>query len=309
MKHLSLIAATLLMLSSCSKERAYDASGTFETDEVIVSAEQSGKIRALSIHEGDQLTAGQNVGGIDVSGLLLQKEQKEAALHAIAEKVSDAGPQLELVRRQLSVQESQLAQQQQERRRTANLVKADAATQKQLDDINAAIDQLQKQIAATRQQMALYQSNIGTQNRSILSEQTPAQKSVTIIEDQIRKGDIVNPINGTVLTQYSFAGEYASIGKPLYKIGDLSVLTLRAYITGKQLPQLKLGQQLTVLTDDGKGGYKQYPGTIDWISSRAEFTPKTIQTKDERADLVYAVKVRVKNDGYLKLGMYSEVKF
>jgi HlyD family secretion protein len=309
MKHKAVIAAALLLLGSCSKEKSYDASGTFETDEIIVSAEQSGKILALDAREGENLKAWQTVGSLDVSNLQLQKEQKEAALVAIAQKTADAGPQLELVRRQLAVQESQLAQQERERRRTANLVKADAATQKQLDDITASVDQLQKQIAATRQQINLYESNIGTQNRSILSEQGPARKSVSIVEDQIRKGSIINPITGTVLTQYAFAGEYASIGKPLYKIGDLSTLTLRAYITGNQLPEVKIGQQVTVQADDGKGGYKQYPGTISWISGKAEFTPKSIQTKDERADLVYAIKVKVKNDGYLKLGMYSELKF
>jgi HlyD family secretion protein len=309
MKHISIIATMLLLLSGCSRRAAYDASGTFETDEVIVSAEQNGKILALSIKEGDTLNADEKVGAIDVGNLVLQKEQKEASAAAITQKTGDAGPQLELVRRQLAVQESQLAQQERERNRTANLVKADAATQKQLDDINAAIDQLRKQIAVTRQQIKLYESNINTQNRTILSEQTPALKSVSVVADQIQRGNIINPIRGTVLTQYAFAGEYAGIGKPLYKIGDLSTLTLRAYITGSQLSIVRLNQQVTVLADDGKGGYKKYSGTIGWISPKAEFTPKTIQTKDERADLVYAVKIRVKNDGYLKLGMYSEVKF
>ena len=299
----------LFAVAGCSRQSPYDASGTFETDEVIISAEQTGKILSLPIKEGDSLGAGQKVGSIDVSNLVLQKEQKQASVEALHEKTTDAQPQLELVRKQLAVQNSQLEQQLRERTRISNLLRADAATQKQLDDIDAAIDQLQKQIAVTRQQIQLYQSNISTQNRSILSEQAPAQKTVAIVEDQIKKGTIINPINGVILTQYAFEGEYATIGKPLYKIADLSVLTLRAYITGTQLPQVKLNQGVKVLVDDGKKGYKEYTGTINWISGKAEFTPKTIQTREERANLVYAIKIRVKNDGYLKIGMYSEIKF
>ncbi|MBC7828635.1 MAG: HlyD family efflux transporter periplasmic adaptor subunit [Chitinophagaceae bacterium] len=298
----------LLALAACSGEPVYDASGTFETDEVIISAEQTGKILSLPIREGDSLGAGQKIGSIDVSNLVLQKEQKQASVEALREKTTDVQPQLELVRKQLAVQNSQMDQLLREKARTSNLLKADAATQKQLDDINSVIDQLQKQMAVTRQQIQLYQSNFSTQNRSILSEQVPAQKTVAIVEDQIKKGIIINPVSGVILTQYSFEGEYATIGKPLYKIADLSWLTLRAYITGNQLPAVKLSQPVKVLVDDGKKGYKEYPGTICWISNKAEFTPKTIQTKDERANLVYAIKIRVKNDGYLKIGMYSEVK-
>lgn len=299
----------LLTLAACSRQSANDASGSFEVDEIIISAEQTGKILSLAIKEGDSLGVGQKVGSIDVSNLLLQKEQKQASVEALREKTSDAKPQLELVHKQLAVQNSQLEQQIKERARTSNLIKADAATQKQLDDINASIDQLQKQMAVTRQQIQLYQSNISTQNRSILSEEPSARKTVAIVEDQIKKGTIINPIKGIILTQYAFEGEYATIGKPLYKIADLSLLTLRAYITGIQLPQVKLNQKVKIMVDNGKKGYKAYDGIIGWISDKAEFTPKTIQTKEERANLVYAIKVKVKNDGYLKIGMYSEVKF
>jgi len=188
-------------------------------------------------------------------------------------------------------------------------LEADATTQKQVDDINAQVEETKRQIAVSQQQINLYNSNIATQNRSVLSEKAPLQKSIAQIEDQISKGQIVNPVKGTVLTKYAMQGEMATIGKPLYKIADIDTITLRAYITGSQLPQIKLGQQVKVLIDSGAHGYKEYPGTISWISDKSEFTPKTIQTKDERANLVYAIKIRVKNDGYLKIGMYAEVKF
>lgn len=304
-----LLPVAMLLLFSCQEERKYDATGSFEADEVIVSAEANGRILEMPIREGDYLKSQQQVGKIDISNLQLQKEQREASVKAIRERTVDVQPQLELVRRQLAVQEAQMEQQLRERTRISNLVRADAATKKQLDDIEAAIDQLQRQMDVTRQQLRLNQTNISTQNRSILSEETPGEKSVAVIEDQIRKGSIVNPVNGIILTQYAFEGEFASTGKPLYKIADISTITLRAYVTGTQLPQVKLDQPVDVLVDDGKGGYRTYPGTIYWVSDKAEFTPKTIQTKDERANLVYAIKVKVKNDGYLKIGMYGELKF
>jgi HlyD family secretion protein len=195
-----------------------------------------------------------------------------------------------------------------ERDRTERLVKADAATGKQLDDLNAQVDVLQKQMDVTQQQIAVQRSNIATQNRSILSESAPLQKQAAQVEEQISKARVVNPVSGTVITKYAEQGEVTAPGKALYKIANLSTLTLRAYITGAQLSQLKLGQQVKVLVDNGADQYRTYSGTIYWISDKAEFTPKTIQTKEERANLVYAVKVRVKNDGYLKIGMYGEVQ-
>ena len=285
----------------------YDASGNFEADEVIVSAQQNGVLLAYDVEEGAQLKTGDRVGQIDVKLVELQKEQTEASIEALAEKTVAPNDQAELVRRQLEVQRSQLAQQLREKTRTENLVKADAATRKQLDDINAGIDQLQKQIAVTEQQLKLNTYNTNTQNRSILSEKEPLEKAVAQLQEQIAKGQVVNPVNGTVLVNYALQGEMQTVGKPLYKIADTEELDLRAYITGTQLPQIKLGQEVTVRIDDGKDGYKEYAGTISWISDKSEFSPKTIQTKDERANLVYAIKVHVKNDGYLKIGMYGEV--
>jgi HlyD family secretion protein len=212
-----------------------------------------------------------------------------------------------LLQDQLAVQQSQLRTLERERTRTSNLVQADAATGKQLDDINAQIDVLQKQIRVTQQQIKVQQSNVGTQNRGILSEANPLEKRVAQLNDQLAKATIVNPVAGTVLTKYAETGEYTAPGKALYKIADLSWLTLRAYISGSQLSQIKLNQPVKVFVDQGAEEYKTLTGTITWISDKAEFTPKTIQTKEERANLVYAVKVRVKNDGYLKIGMYGEV--
>jgi HlyD family secretion protein len=207
------------------------------------------------------------------------------------------------------VQKVQLKDALYEKARIERLIKADAATTKQLDDQNTLIDVLQKQIAVNEQQIKVQQSTTGTQNSSVLSESKPLQKSIAQIDDQLKRTNITNPINGTVLTKYAMAGEFTTPGKALYKIGDLSVITLRAYITGTQLAQIKLGQQVKVLVDSSATEYREYAGEITWISDKAEFTPKTIQTKDERANLVYAIKIHVKNDGLLKIGMYGEANF
>jgi HlyD family secretion protein len=302
--------AVVLLFSACSSGNDnYDASGNFESDEVIVSAQQNGQLLSFTVKEGDTPSKDAIVGQIDVTGATLQKEQVEASIHALHDKTTNPHPQLELVQKQLAVQQSQLDQQLRERTRTENLVKADAATQKQLDDINALIDQLQKQINVTRQQLSAQNTEIAEKNRSVLSEKSPLEKSAAQYADQIHKGVIINPISGTVLTRYALEGEMTTVGKALYKIANIDTLLLRAYITGTQLPQVKLGQTVTVRIDAGNKNYKQYPGIISWISDKSEFTPKTIQTKDERANLVYAIKVRVKNDGFLKIGMYAEVKF
>jgi len=302
--------AAILAISSCNQNKLdTDASGVFESDEVIVSAEQSGKLLSFPIKEGDTLHRGAIAGNIDMSNTVLQKQQIQATIQALQQKTTNPQPQTALVKRQLAVQQSQLAQQLREKTRTENLLKADAATQKQLDDINAQIDQLQKQIAVSEQQIALDNSNIATQNRTVFSEKDPLEKSVAQIQDQINKGQIINPLSGTVLTKYALEGEMTITGKALYKIANLDTLTLRAYITGSQLTGVRLAQPVKVYTDQGSKNYKEYTGQVSWISDKSEFTPKTIQTKDERANLVYAVKIRVKNDGYLKLGMYGEVKF
>jgi HlyD family secretion protein len=311
MKKSSAIILVIAVLgSSCNQNKLKaDASGVFESDEVIVSAQQSGQILSFPILEGDTIRKGDIIGNIDMSNTTLQKQQVQATIHALGEKTTNPRPEIELVKKQVAVQQSQLAQQLRERARTENLLKGDAATQKQLDDENAQIDQLQKQIAVSEQQIALDQSNIATQNRVIFSEKGPLEKSVAEIQDEINKGQIVNPISGTILTKYALEGEMTTTGKALYKIANLDTLTLRAYVTGSQLTSIKLGQRVKVYTDDSTKNYKEYPGQVSWISDQSEFTPKTIQTKDERANLVYAVKIRVKNDGYLKLGMYGEVKF
>jgi len=307
MKHFFLPAA-LVFLFACSNTKKFDASGTFETDEVIVSSELTGKIQALNIEEGDTVSLNKVVGVVDAENIALQKEQVEASIEALSQKTADVSPQVKLLQDQLDVQRSQLANMQHERKRIENLLSQDAATGKQLDDINAQIDVLQKQMDVTQQQINVQRSNVATQNRSILSEGKPMQKRVEQLNDQLQRANIVNPINGTIITKYANAGEMTSTGKALYKVADLSELILRAYISGTQLSEVRLGQTVKVLVDKGADKYKEYAGTITWISDKAEFTPKTIQTKEERANLVYAIKVKVKNDGYLKIGMYGELK-
>jgi HlyD family secretion protein len=301
--------ATFFITACNSNGNKFDASGTFEATEVIVSSELSGKILSLSVNEGDTVSANRVVGTVDAEGIELQREQVEASISSLSDKTADVGPQVALLQNQLAVQQSQLNNLLHEKQRIENLLKQDAATGKQLDDINAQIDVVRKQMVVTQQQINVQRNNTSTQNKSILSESKPLQKRVEQLNDQLKRADIVNPINGTVLTKYAEAGELTSTGKALYKIADLGEMKLRAYVTGDQLSQIKLGQQVKVLVDDGKDKYKELVGTISWISDKAEFTPKTIQTKEERANLVYAVKINVKNDGYLKIGMYGEVRF
>ena len=298
---------SILFMACNGNDTKFDASGTFETDEVIVSSELTGKLLSFTVQEGQTIPKDSVVGIIDAENLSLQKEQVEASIHALNEKTADVTPQVKLLQDQLAVQQSQLDNLLHEKNRIENLVKQDAATGKQLDDINAQVDVAKKQISVTQQQINVQKTNINTQNRSILSESKPLQKRVAQLNDQLQRASIVNPVGGTVITKYTEAGEMTSAGKALYKIADLSVLTLRAYITGTQLSQVKLGQPVKVLVDNGADKYKEFPGTITWISDKAEFTPKTIQTKDERANLVYAMKIKVKNNGYLKIGMYGEV--
>lgn len=310
MRNIFITAVAVTVLVSCNGNgNKFDASGTFEATEVIVSSELSGKILSFTINEGDTVSANRVIGSIDAVGLSLQKEQVEASISSLNDKTADVGPQVQLLQNQLSVQQSQLANLLHEKQRIENLIKQDAATGKQLDDINAQIDVVKKQMVVTQQQINVQRSNVSTQNRSILSESKPLQKRVAQFNDQLKRADIVNPVNGTVLTKYAEAGEITAAGKALYKIADLSVLKLRAYVTSDQLSQIKIGQQVKVLVDDGKDKYREMTGAITWISDKAEFTPKTIQTKEERANLVYAIKINVKNDGYLKIGMYGEVKF
>jgi HlyD family secretion protein len=311
MKKISFAGLILIagLIAGCNgNDQEFDASGTFETDEVIVSSELTGKILSFNVREGDPVAGGSVVGIIDADNLALQKEQVQASIEALQQKTSDVTPQIRLLQDQLAVQQSQLQTLEREKTRTENLVKQDAATPKHLDDINAQIDVAKRQMTVTQQQIAVQRSNVATQNRSILSEKAPLEKRLAQLSDQLDQANIVNPIKGTVITKYAEAGEMTSVGKALYTIANLDTLVLRAYIDGTQLTQVKLNQPVKVLVDSGAKKYRSYPGTLTWVSDKAEFTPKTIQTKEERANLVYAVKVRVPNDGYLKIGMYGELQ-
>lgn len=304
------IGLTGMMLYGCNAGKSdFDASGTFEVDEVIVSAEVPGQIKVLDIREGSVLAKDSIVGYIDSTSILLQKAQLEANINALHEKTIDGKPQVKLLQNQVAVLRVQLDNLMREKQRAERLIEADAGTQKQLDDVNTQIEVIQKQMSVNQQQIKVQESATGTQNRSILSEVKPLEESVAQVEDQLKRASIRNPIAGTVLTKYAMAGEFAGPGKALYSIGDLSVITLRAYVSGDQFANIKLDQRVKVFVDSTAKTYKEYPGIITWISDKAEFTPKTIQTKDERANLVYAIKIQVQNDGLLKIGMYGEVKF
>lgn len=308
-KSLIVIITSILLFSCNSNELDFDASGNFEADEVIVSAQQNGEIKSLNITEGMSLQSGETVGNIDIQAQQLQREQNRATINSLQEKTATPNAQIEVVQRQLAAQQAQMQQLNTEKQRTENLIAADAAPRKQLDDINAQINQLNKQMAATQSQIDVYRTNTSTQNRSILSERAPLEAAGKQIDYQISKGEIINPVDGVVLTKYAMQGEMATLGRPLYKIANIDTLNLKAYVTGEQLPNIKIGQTVTVRIDNGDGTFKNYNGIINWISDKSEFTPKTIQTKKERENLVYAIKVRVKNDGYLKIGMYGEVLF
>ena len=288
--------AVAIGLAACKDNKvSFDASGSFEAVETIISSEASGTIKEFHLEEGQILAAGQAVGYIDSLQLYLKKKQLEAQITAILEKKPNIAVQLSALQEQLKTSEK-------EQTRVANLVKGDAATAKQLDDMNAAVELLKKQIAAQ-------QSTLSIASESLSKDVLPLQVQVEQLNDQLAKCKITNPVNGTVLVKYAEANEMTTIGKPLYKIADLSSLILRAYLTSNQLAAVKLNQIVKVLSDDGQGGYKETTGTLTWINDKAEFTPKTIQTKDERANMVYAVKIKVKNDGFYRIGMYGEIKF
>lgn len=296
MKRTALVFILTTVLLSCNRdENDFDASGSFEAVETIIPAEASGIIRQFDIEEGMELDQGEMVGYIDTTQIVLKRKQLRSQIEAVLSKSPDVKVQLASLERQIKQANHELA-------RVENLVKADAATPKQLDDAKAQLSILESQAEAMRSSLSITTS-------SISQEANPLKVQIEQLDDQIAKSSIINPVKGTVLTRYANVNEMTAIGKPLYKIADLSYLTLRAYITGNQLALIKLNQQVKVYTDDGNDGDKQYDGVIEWISSQSEFTPKTIQTKDERANLVYAIKIRVANDGYLKIGMYGEVKF
>ena len=295
MKNAKLIYLVLLLSILSCKEKAnnYDASGSFEATETIIAAEATGKILQLNIDEGQQLDSGQLIGFIDSAQLQLTRLQLMQSKKAILSSRPESKTQVEALRTELANAVS-------DRNRTAKLVEGGVASQKQLDDADAKIATLQSKIAAQ-------ESSLQTTTSSITEQGNTVNAQMNEITDQLKKCVIVNPVKGTVLSKDAEQYEMAVLGKPLYKIADISTIILRAYITGDQLQQVKIGQRIKVFTDDGKGGYKEREGVITWINEKSEFTPKTIQTKNERANLVYAMKVNVKNDGYLKIGMYGEV--
>ncbi len=277
------------------KEQEWDATGIFETTDVIVSAKGAGEITELNVEEGTQVSAGEVIGKIDAAQLQLQKEQLRATKSATASRKLSQSAQVASLRQQI-------ANLQRERQRFQELVRDNAATQKQVDDITYQISTLQKQIDATNEQISTANSSIDKQSASIDAQ-------ILQIDDKIADNNITSPISGVVLSKYAEQGEYTTPGKALLKVANISDMKLRAYVTAEQVTTLKLGQKVTVFADSGTDERKAYEGTITWISDKAEFTPKTIQTRAERANLVYAIKISVTNDGLIKRGMYGDVKF
>jgi HlyD family secretion protein len=290
---ISIFISGVSLLASCTNQKSYDASGSFEAIETIISADANGKLLQFDVEEGQTLEKGKTIGFIDSVQLYLKKVQLQGQIRATLSQKPDAASQLAPLYTQLETARK-------EQKRLTSLVAANAANQKQLDDINAQVDLIQKQIESTQKSLSITTGSLDAQIR-------PLQAQIDQLNDQLVKCKIVNSINGTVLSKYAEVNELVAMGKPLYKVADLSEIILRAYLTNDQLAQIKLNQKVSVLCDDGKGGTKSYEGNVTWISSKAEFTPKTIQTKNERANLVYAVKISVKNDGLLKIGMYAEV--
>ena len=293
MKRILILAVAIMTACSGSKNE-FDATGTFEATEITVSAEQNGRLLRFDVTEGMQLKALQQVGLIDTVQLALQAR----ALGATKESIANQRPDLT---KQIAATRQQLMKAEMEQQRFKNLVKDHAANQKQLDDAISAVNVLKKQLEA--QVSAL---NNTTQSLNSQMNATDIQRLQVL--DQLQKCHISTPIAGTVLSKYMEPGEFVTIGKPLFKMADIENMYLRAYITSSQLARVKIGQDVKVFADFGGGDRKEYQGVVTWISERSEFTPKTILTNDERADLVYAVKIAVKNDGFIKIGMYGEVK-
>ena len=286
----------LWQLCACgAAEAEYDATGIFEATEVVVSAEQSGKLLSLNVAEGQTVTAGTEVGIIDTVQLALKARQLGVSKRVLAAQMPDVQRQLGTLRQQLETARNEEA-------RFAALVKEGAANSKLLDDARSQVALLQRQIDALA-------STLENSTNSLRAQESVTDVQQLQIIDQLSKCHIIVPASGTVLEKYAERGELASVGQPLFKVADLEQVFLRAYVTGDQLTGIRLGQRVRVFADQGKAERKEYAGTVSWISPRAEFTPKTIQTRDERANLVYAIKISVKNDGGIKLGMYGEVKF
>ena len=288
-----LAGVTLMMVACGGNENAYDATGTFEATETTVYAEQSGALLTFSVNEGDHIEAGKEVGLIDTTQTWLKIRQ----LDATKEVYQSQKPDME---RQIAATRQQLSKAQQDEQRYRELVADGAAPSKMLDDASSQVKVLQKQLDAQI-------SSLSTSTRSLDKQTVAANVQIEQLRDMLRKCHIVTPTKGTVLEKYVERGEFVTIGKPLFKIADTEQMFMRAYVTSAQLQNIRIGQHVKVFADYGDGQKKAYDGTVSWISSRSEFTPKTILTDDERADLVYAVKVAIKNDGYVKIGMYGEV--
>ena len=284
----------LMLTASCSKQTTFDAQGTFEATEIVVSSEATGKILHFEAEEGTLVEAGQQVGAMDSLQLHLQRKQLIAQQSALLNSRPDVKKQVSSLREQIAKQKSEL-------QRVENMLRDGAATQKQHDDINAHIRVLEGQLEATL-------STLGKNTASINDNSASLEAQIAALDDRIAKCHIIAPTNGTVLVKYAEAGELATVGKPLMKIANLEKIYLRAYFTSDQLANIRLGDTVKVIADFGGDEQHEYEGRIAWISSESEFTPKNIQTKNSRANLVYAVKIAVKNDGRLKIGLAGEVR-
>lgn len=290
--HIQAAAAAVLAIVSCKGALGdYDAEGYFETVEVTVSAEADGRILFFDAEEGDKVAADSLLGCIDTMQLYLTRKQLEMTYRSVLENRPDVESQLE-------VMEEQLRKLALEKERVSRLLEDGAATQKQMDDIAAQESVLEKQISAQKSSLDNSVSSLDAQGAGIGMQ-------IAQIDDRLSKCRIISPVGGTILTKYSEAGEFAAAGRPLFKVADLDRVYLRAYLTSAQLAYVSLGQKVKVYSDYGGGNVREYDGTVTWISGHSEFTPKNIQTEDERENLVYAIKVVVENDGYIKLGMYG----
>ena len=296
MKKLIIMTAGLAVLASCgSNEKEYDATGTFEATEVTVAAEQNGALMKFDVNEGDEIALGKEMGLIDTTQIWLKIKQAGATKEVYQSQKPD-------MEKQIAATRQQLAKARQDQQRYKELVADGAAPSKMLDDATNQVTVLQKQLDAQI-------SSLSTQLSTLNSQLSTVDVQVSQLQDQLQKCHIAAPIKGTVLEKYVEKGEFVAVGKPLFKMADTEQMFMRAYATSAQLQNIKVGQKAKVFADYGDGQKKEYEGTVSWISSRSEFTPKTILTDDERADLVYALKVAFKNDGYVKIGMYGEVKF
>ena len=310
MKKIIFLSLPILFCISCNKkEKDFDATGIFEATEITVSAQASGEVQQLDITEGQSLDSGARVGQIDVYQLVQKQNELEAAKQQIyANKAATDSRQLDL-NKQLASLQQQISHAQRERQRLARLVQDGAVARKLLDDINDQISLLQRQLEATRDQFRSTNASLADQIKGFQAQMKGVEAQQRQLERQIQNATIVAPKSGVMLEQLVKAGEFVGVGKPLSKLAQMDHLYLRAYVTSAQLKSVMLGQKAKVYADYGGGQQQEYVGKVAWISSRSEFTPKTIVTDDERADLVYAVKILIKNDGRVKIGMYGEVKF